>query len=107
MILSLCGLSKVNGSWTEELQCVVQNLKGKKLISSLLHVAWKAFIYHVWREKNQRLYKHSTETTMQILEHIKEVIQIRLAGLKRVATMPFNRQLCKSFLFFFVISSDH
>ena len=36
MILSLCGLSRVIGGWSDELQWAVQNLKVKKLISSLL-----------------------------------------------------------------------
>ena len=96
MSLSLYGHSRVIGGWSEKLQWAVQNLKGRKLVSSLLRVAWKAFIYLVWRARNGRLYGHSTETSLQVLEHIKDVTLVRLARLKRVAATSFNRQLCNS-----------
>ena len=93
MILSLCEISRVIGSCSEELQWAIQNLKGKQWVSSLLRIAWKAYIYHVWKERNGRLYGNSTETSLQVLEHIKEVIRIKLARLRFPAT-AFNRRLC-------------
>ena len=52
MILSHCGISRVNGRWEEELKWVISNTKVKKLNSTILIVAGRAHIYHIWRERN-------------------------------------------------------
>ena len=71
-------------------------MKGKQLVATLLRVAWKAFIYYIWKERNGRLYGQIMETPMQVFEHIKEAVCIRLAGLPKVGVMHTNRQLCTS-----------
>ena len=71
-------------------------MKGKQLVPTLLPVAWKAFIYYIWRERNGRLYGQSIETSLQVFEHIKEAIRIRLIGLTRVVATHANRKLCNS-----------
>ena len=86
MLLSLCGINRVIGNWSEELQWAVQNLKGRNLASTLLRVAWKAFIYQVWKERNGRLHGNAARTNLQVLEAIKDVTRIRLAEIKRDAT---------------------
>ena len=95
MILSNCGLNKMTRSWNEELQWVVRKIKGKQLINAILSVAWRAFIYHVWRERNGRMHGQPMRSSEQIFEHIKEEVRIKITGRKiNVATV--NRQLCDS-----------
>ena len=55
-ILQLCGLHRDVGPWEEELTWAVQRIKGKALISIVLRIAWRVFIYFVWRERNRRLH---------------------------------------------------
>ena len=94
-MLQLCGLSREVARWDEEMSWAVQKLKGKSLISIILRIAWSALIYYVWRER----------TSMQVLEHIKEVIKFRLAGLHGVAGDTVNRDLCNNWgLFDFILA---
>ena len=100
MLLSLCGINKVIGDWSEELQWAIQNLKGRNLASTLLKVAWKAFIYQVWKERNGRLHGNTARINLQVLEAIRDVTRIRLAGLKRDTATNLGRQLSNSWELF-------
>ena len=82
----------------------LQNLKGKGLVSSLLRVAWKAFIYCVWRERNRRLFGNSTDASLH--EHIKEIVRIKFAGLRGVTAMPSSRQLCINWGFLWYVKAS-
>ena len=57
-----CGLDKEVTGWEEELKWTMKRLKGKALISILLRIGWSAFIYHVWREHNNRIFNHVHRT---------------------------------------------
>ena len=81
------------GTWFEELEWAIQRIKGKALISIVLRIAWKAFIYFVWRERNRRLHNDQTENPEQLLDRIKEVVQIKLIGLTNIVADDVNRQL--------------
>ena len=72
----------------------IQRIKGKALISIVLRIAWKTFIYFVWRERNRRLHNDLTENPEQLLDRIKEVVRIKLTGLTNIAVDDVNRQLC-------------
>ena len=72
-------------------------IKGKALISLILRIAWKAYIYiyHVWRERNRRIHGHSSASELQILEEIKEEVRIKLTGIQSIAAdSGVNRSLC-------------
>ena len=92
-ILLLCGIRREVGNWEEELRWAVRKIKGKSLISIILSTAWKAFIYHVSRERHKRMHSKPSSSAMQILEQIKKEISIRLAGIKRAAVDDVNIML--------------
>ena len=92
-ILSLCEQSRQIGNWNEELQWAIKQIKGRKLVSAILRIAWRGCIYHVWRERNRRLYGNATETYQKAFEQIKEAVRIKLAGMKFSATAA-NGRLC-------------
>ena len=98
-ILHLCGLHREVGGWQEELRWAVTKIKGKALISIFLNIAWKACIYHVWRERNGRMHSKPSNSSLQIIEQIKEIICIKLNGVNRVATDDVNRMLCRNWGF--------
>ena len=60
-VLSLCHLDRGVLDWEQELKWAVQRLKGKAMISSLLKVAWNAYIYNIWRERNIRIHDQKEE----------------------------------------------
>ena len=100
-ILQLCGLHKEIRSWTDELAWAINRVKGKTLISIVLRMAWKACIYNIWCERNRRLHNGMAETSLQLLDRIKEVLRIRLVGLEKVAEDDINRALCCNWGFTF------
>ena len=73
-ILRKCGLQRESLGWEGELKWASERLKGKALISILLRVAWNAFVYHIWRERNYRIFQQKNETHLKIMEEIIEVI---------------------------------
>ena len=89
----LCGLNREVFGWIEELAWVEQRLKGKALISHVLRVGWNAFIYHVWKERNNRVFKQKEEDGDQIIEHIKFAMRYKLAGLRKVVADEVNMSL--------------
>ena len=95
-ILHCCGLNREVGNWNAELNWAMQRIKGKALLSLILSIAWKAFVYHVWKERNRRLHGHPSESVLQVLDLIKEVVGIKLAGIKNVADDSVNRRLCNA-----------
>ena len=95
-VLSLCGQSRRVTSWQGELQWAIQRLRGKSLNAVILKVAWHAVIYFIWQERNNRLHKNKNETVMHILEKIKEVVRIRLLGLKKIKVNSVNFSLYRS-----------
>lgn len=45
---------------------------------------------------NNRLYNHATESIRQVVEHIKEAVCFRLAGLQNIAAGFVNGNLCNN-----------
>ncbi|XVF48405.1 hypothetical protein PTKIN_Ptkin03bG0187400 [Pterospermum kingtungense] len=57
IILCWCGINRFVFDWHAKLSWSIQKLKGKAFISGVLRLSWRAFIYHIWLERNFRLYK--------------------------------------------------
>ena len=57
-------------------------------------------------EHNGKLYDQSTNFSLQVFEHIKEAIQIRPVGLRKIASTPANRQLCNCWNYLIIFSSS-
>ena len=89
-ILCMCDLRRTVLDWYYEFKWTVQKVKGKSMIFMVLRVGWKAFIYQIWREMNNRILRNKEEIKKQIMEHIKSVIQHKLARLRCVNLDPIN-----------------
>ena len=94
--MQLCELNREVGTWSSELKWALRKIKGKSLISIILSMAWKALVYHVWRERNRRMHNQANETVLQVFECIKKEIRIKLAGLLNVKGDDVNRKLCRN-----------
>ena len=95
-ILRKCGLNRESLGWERELSWASLKLRGKALNTTILRVAWSAFVYHIWRERNYRVFQHREETSVKILEDIMKVIRYRLAKLKKVKADEVNIMLYRS-----------
>ena len=89
-MLRKCGLERESLGWEGELKWAAEKLKGKALISTLLRVGWNAFVYHIWRERNCRIFQHKAASSMKILEDISEVMKYRLVRLSKVKADVVN-----------------
>ena len=95
-VLQLCGLQRAVQDWNTKMNWAVKKLKGRSLISIILTVAWRAFVYLIWKERNQRMYNQRAETISCLLEHIKSIVRIKLSKLENIAEDLVNRSLCQS-----------
>ena len=73
-----------------------QNIKGKALVSTVLRIAWKASIYHIWRDRNRRMYDQIYESPTQLVKHVMEAVQLRTLGVGNIADDPVNKNLCSN-----------
>ena len=80
-VFSLYGLNREVLGWNGELVWALRRLKGKALITNLLKVGWSAFRYHIWKERNSRIFKQKKEDAEHILDHINTKIHYRFVGL--------------------------
>ena len=69
-VLQLCGLNREVLDWRREFAWAVQKFKGKALITKILKISWNAYIYCIWKERNNRLFVHKEDSIEQVLEHI-------------------------------------
>ena len=61
---------------------------------TILIVAWRAHIYHIWRERNGRIHGQIGKTPVQIFELIQDDLRTRLTRLRNINATYVNRQLC-------------
>ena len=99
--MQLCGLNRRIVSWNEELEWATKKIKGKALLSIVLRLAWKASIYHIWRERNRRMHDSIPVAAEQIVEHVKDDVRIRLIGLKNISNDSVNSNICWNWGFSF------
>ena len=92
-ILKLCNLDRRVMSWENELRWAEKRAKGRAMISLLLRVAWSAFIYNIWQERNTRIFAHAEKTEEQILNYIRETVRCRLTKLRNVKKDHVNMSL--------------
>ena len=93
--MELCGLQRAVQDWALELNQTVKKLKGRSFISIFLRVAWRAFVYFMWRERNQRIYSQRAKTISCLLEQIKSIVRLKLSRLHNIVEDLVNRSLCK------------
>ncbi|XP_039041418.1 uncharacterized protein LOC120180030 [Hibiscus syriacus] len=56
-VLHSCGLTQEPLCWSDNLQWMLQNLKGKSLIVHILKLAGTGLVYYTWEERNLRLFR--------------------------------------------------
>ena len=74
--------------------------EGEKYDFNFAESSLESFIYQVWKERNGRLHGKTERTNLQVLEAIKDVTRIRLAGVKSDTATNLGRQLRNSLLDF-------
>jgi hypothetical protein len=56
------------------------NLKGKTFRASICKVAWWATVYHVWLQRNNKIFYGESKTEEQIVKAIRMDVKARMKG---------------------------
>ncbi|TYG56625.1 hypothetical protein ES288_D08G078600v1 [Gossypium darwinii] len=92
-VLRLCSIHRAVGTWRQELAWTILKLKGKSLLVVILKLAWSAYLYVVWRQRNKKYFGASLLTEDTILVQIKEIVRVHLGGSLINRTNPTNASL--------------
>ncbi|XP_039007586.1 uncharacterized protein LOC120135385 [Hibiscus syriacus] len=95
-ILHLSGLRPSFSSWNNFLASTSHAWKCKSLLITILKLAWCAFLYSLWEERNRRLFKGNSRNEAEILKAIKEIVGIQLRGRNISRLDSVNNTLCKN-----------
>ena len=95
-VLRMSGLNRRVMCWEQELEWARKRLKGKALISILMRAAWNAHIYHIWKERNSRIFAQKAATGEQVLKLIKHDIRFRLDRMQNVKKDHVNILLLRN-----------
>ncbi|XVF52553.1 hypothetical protein PTKIN_Ptkin05aG0027800 [Pterospermum kingtungense] len=79
-VLYWCNLNRTVMSWFDELDWAMKKLRGKALLSSLMRLAWRAYIYYIWRERNLRLYQEIAKDPMEVADLIRADVRTVFFG---------------------------
>ncbi|KAL4309116.1 hypothetical protein GQ457_01G028970 [Hibiscus cannabinus] len=80
-ILRLCCVTREVTDWDGELGWAVRMLNGKSLIVIILKLAWSAFVYSMWLERNARLFRGRNKSVDKLIFSVKEIVRIKLRGM--------------------------
>ncbi|XP_039060369.1 uncharacterized protein LOC120204345 [Hibiscus syriacus] len=95
-ILQLTGMNSSFMSWDDFIVSACSTWKGKSLITVLLKLAWSAFIYFLWQERNNIIFLGHRRSVEALLEEIKNVVGIRLRGKSINRLDSINLSLCSA-----------
>ncbi|XVF10141.1 hypothetical protein REPUB_Repub07fG0157200 [Reevesia pubescens] len=59
-------ITKRCSCWEDELDWVIRKFRGKSLLTTLLKLAWNAYLYFIWQERNSRIYGEAQLTSDQV-----------------------------------------
>ncbi|KAE8708956.1 hypothetical protein F3Y22_tig00110332pilonHSYRG00622 [Hibiscus syriacus] len=77
-ILLTCDLAQEFICWSDHLQWLIHNLKGKSLLVHLLKLAWTGFIYYIWEERNHMIFRGVARSIDTIVSRVKDAMRIKL-----------------------------
>lgn len=82
------GLTTATGSLIEEATLISNKFKQKCNTTTLAKVVFSAVIWHIWREKNARIFQHENEHKILVFKEIYPSSDATLCmkGKKRIGT---------------------
>ncbi|XP_038990693.1 uncharacterized protein LOC120113695 [Hibiscus syriacus] len=95
-VLSSCGFRSVMLNWDDRLNWLIDNLRGNSLRVRILKLAWTAFLYYIWEERNYRSFRGLSRSVDCIVNRIRESVKIKLYSHCMHRIDDVNRSLCIS-----------
>ncbi|GAV85486.1 hypothetical protein CFOL_v3_28922 [Cephalotus follicularis] len=92
-VLCMCNLSRFILPWSLELQWLVDHSKGKTFSAVLRKIAAAATVYHIWMERNRRIFRNGFLPQHDIILKIRAEVVCKFKGLGPVMDSEKNRSL--------------
>ncbi|GAV83756.1 zf-RVT domain-containing protein, partial [Cephalotus follicularis] len=86
-VLRKCNINRPILTWTEEIQWMAGQTKGNKPPQTIRKLAFGATVYHIWMERNRRIFKNRFLPVESIVHKIQCDVAGKMAGLN----MPFDQ----------------
>ncbi|GAV79911.1 zf-RVT domain-containing protein [Cephalotus follicularis] len=66
-VLALCNISKPILSWLEEVQWMIEHMKGDNFLEMVRKLALAATVFHIWLERNRRCFNNRFLSSQEII----------------------------------------
>ncbi|OVA14100.1 Ribonuclease H domain [Macleaya cordata] len=77
----------------QEVQWCMLNFTGDHSVSYIKKLTFNAFFYHMWAERNRRVFRSESRTPSQVLQGIRSDVRLRASGFeKSLSDTDYNRQ---------------
>ncbi|XP_039038060.1 uncharacterized protein LOC120175520 [Hibiscus syriacus] len=96
IILNVNGMNASHLSWNEMVYRAITSWKWKSQITSIVKIAWSAFIYSIWQERNQRIFQARSRSAEQLFTEIYEAVRLSLRGKTINRIDSTNLSLCNA-----------
>ncbi|XP_039002771.1 uncharacterized protein LOC120129314 [Hibiscus syriacus] len=93
IITRLCNVDRTVGSWDEELSWAISRFKGKTFLVFILRIAWCAYVYCIWEERNHRQFRGNSRDVDNIVNCIKEIVRMKSVRIA-IKSSVVNRDIC-------------
>ncbi|XP_039012188.1 uncharacterized protein LOC120141353 [Hibiscus syriacus] len=93
-ILQTCRIPHRNLCWSDFLDWVANNFRGKSLLVSILKLAWISLVYFVWEERNFRRFRDCSRSVDNIFDSIRRSVGDRINGCNINKADSVNLKLC-------------
>ncbi|XP_038994912.1 uncharacterized protein LOC120119092 [Hibiscus syriacus] len=77
-VLVVCGIRSGLYNWDERMDWLVENLRGKSPRVRFLKLAWTVYLYHIWEERNHRVFRRVSRSVDAVVTKIKETVHYKL-----------------------------
>lgn len=84
------------GCLAQELEWSTHNKEGEGLHNLLYKLSLAATLYyHLWRERNFRIFQHKKEDTMKVVQNIIADLRVCISAWRNFKQTPSNQRLCQ------------
>ncbi|GMQ04561.1 hypothetical protein CsSME_00049934 [Camellia sinensis var. sinensis] len=87
-ILRKCNVNWTCNSWTDWVDVVARDCKGKSLATILKKLGFCCTVYHIWLERNNRVFNKERKLEEVVIKIIISLIRYRCLALKNIKNSP-------------------
>lgn len=80
MLLKLGYVRDLNPTWDEEIAWCSDNFRGSSCMTTIKKLAFIGFVYHIWRERNNRVFRTQSNSIEQVSMIIVQDIRLKMTA---------------------------